>query len=344
MSNASHRILILTTSYPAFSGDLSGHFVLADAESRERLGPVVVAAAGRGEGSLDAGPEVNWLGGARLFSYPGVLARVRTSPWSLIWLPLVLVRAARVLARHRGPVVAHWLVPFGLLAAWIERWTHTAPEIIAHGSDVRLLMKAPNWLREKIVQELKRARSSLTFVSRELRTEFSEDLSPDLVDYLSEAQIAPAPLDLSRAPADQKEARKLLQLAPDETVVVVIGRLIPTKRIAVALVAALLIPKANVVCIGDGPLRDELERDFEEVRFVGRCNRDRALAWIRAADVLLSASKLEGAPSIVREAMALGTSVVSPPIGDLELWAQDSELLFLVRKGSDLAQPKALPL
>ena len=55
-----------------------------------------------------------------------------------------------------------------------------------------------------------------------------------------------------------------------------------------------------------------------------------ALTWIAAADVLLSASRSEGAPSVVREARALGVPVAAARVGDLPAWAQADAGLFLI--------------
>jgi teichuronic acid biosynthesis glycosyltransferase TuaC len=325
---------VLTTSYPAFEGDFSGHFVAAEAKALAESGHVLVAAAGCGSVEAPTNIEVRWLGGRALFSYPGALGRIRSNPLRLVWLPLVVLRALATLLRHPGPVVAHWLVPFGTLAAVCERRTKIAPQVVAHGSDVRLLGRAPTWLRELLVAELRRARAELTFVSHELKTELGHGLSLKLRDYLQGANVTPASLDVSEAPPSQAKARAELILSPSATIVVVIGRLIATKRISVALRSATLVPDSTVICIGDGPLRESLEREFPEVRFVGRLHRQQTLSWIRAADLLISASHLEGAPTAIREAMALGTRVVSSDVGDLGQWTRESDLLFLVPRAS----------
>jgi len=44
-----------------------------------------------------------------------------------------------------------------------------------------------------------------------------------------------------------------------------------------------------------------------------------------------SASALEGAPSVVREARALGVPVVAVAAGDLAEWAKDDAGVLLVR-------------
>jgi len=61
----------------------------------------------------------------------------------------------------------------------------------------------------------------------------------------------------------------------------------------------------------------ELRQRFPDVRFTGELPRPQALAWIAAADVVISASKREGAPTALREARALGVPVVACAAGDL---------------------------
>jgi glycosyltransferase involved in cell wall biosynthesis len=52
-----------------------------------------------------------------------------------------------------------------------------------------------------------------------------------------------------------------------------------------------------------------------------------------AADLLISASRTEGAPLAIREARALGVPVVSCPAGDLASWARHDGGLWLTRAG-----------
>jgi glycosyltransferase involved in cell wall biosynthesis len=81
--------------------------------------------------------------------------------------------------------------------------------------------------------------------------------------------------------------------------------------------------------IGGGPLLAELRARFPRVRFTGELSRSQSLEWIAAANVLVSASVLEGAPTVVREARALGVPVVACPAGDLRLWAESDPGLWL---------------
>jgi teichuronic acid biosynthesis glycosyltransferase TuaC len=90
----------------------------------------------------------------------------------------------------------------------------------------------------------------------------------------------------------------------------------------VALEACERLSALHVVVVGDGPERPRLMQRFPRARFVGQVARPLALAYVAAADALVSASLHEGAPSVVREARALGTAVVCLEAGDLRRWAE----------------------
>jgi len=106
--------------------------------------------------------------------------------------------------------------------------------------------------------------------------------------------------------------------------------LIPEKRVALALQALELLDPLSTVVVGDGPELSALRTRFPDVHFTGQLPRPEALRWIAAADLLISASAHEGAPSVVREARALGVPVVAVAAGDLADWAKADPGLLLV--------------
>jgi teichuronic acid biosynthesis glycosyltransferase TuaC len=325
------RIAIVTTSYPAFPGDPSGHFVAAEARNLAASGHALTVFAPAP--ALNSTPgsskalhriDVVTLPHAGLLGWPGAEARARARPWRALGAPVFVAAAARALAR--GPfdrVIAHWIVPCG----WAAALASPAPlEIVAHGSDVRLLDALPRPLRSSIVGSLLQRNARFRFVSRELRQRLAD--STGLLELLDSA-VQPAALDLTEAPT-RDAARRELGFAPDIRVVVVVSRLLPSKRIAVALGAAILLPKTEVLVVGDGPELSSLRERYPGVRFLGRQPRPVALACIAAADVVLSASRDEGAPTVVREARALGVPVVAVSAGDLRDWARDDPSLFVI--------------
>jgi glycosyltransferase involved in cell wall biosynthesis len=75
-----------------------------------------------------------------------------------------------------------------------------------------------------------------------------------------------------------------------------------------------------------------LMREYPNVTWLGQRSRVDTLRYIRAANLLISASRSEGAPTVVREARALGTPVVAAIAGDLSNWAQTDDGLVIVRQ------------
>jgi teichuronic acid biosynthesis glycosyltransferase TuaC len=320
------RIAFVTSSYPSHPSDPSGHFVAAEARALAASGhSVTVLCPGESPVDEQAPVRVIRLGAGQLFAWPGALAQLRRRPWTLA-AATPFVRRARKMLQELGPfdrVVAHWIVPCG----WPVAFDSGAPlEVVAHGSDVRLLLGLPAPCRRYVLAALLRRCARFRFVSHELRDALVAQ-SPDLA---ARSEVRASDIVVDGVP-DRLEARRQLGVAPETRLCVVVARLVPAKRVRVALGALALIPECSVVVVGDGPEREPLARHFPEGRFVGHLPRDRTLAWIAAADVLISASRREGAPTVVREARALGVPVVAAPAGDLERWSAADPEILLVR-------------
>ncbi|HSC86976.1 MAG TPA: glycosyltransferase [Polyangiaceae bacterium] len=329
-------VLVITTSFPRFTGDAAGHFVEAEVRAALRSGEAVrVLAGGRPSGKpLQRPHPVQWLGADSLFQSPGAWPRLRERPWRVLSLSLALARVQRALARaEEEHVIVHWLVPFGLnvLLSRRLRSGRARCTLIAHGSDVRLLLRLPPLLTTRLLAAWARSGARLRLVSGELRDELASlpGLDAQTRRWLAASSIEPAAIEVeARTPANQLRAR--LGLSPTERCVVVLGRLIEGKRPEVALRAAALIPNATTLVIGDGPERARLEGEFPEARFLGELPRPEALDWLAAADLLLAASLTEGSPTAVREARALDVPVVCRRVGDLAEWAESDPQLWLL--------------
>lgn len=340
-SGSPQRVVVVTTSWPQRPGDASGHFVLAEARALLQEGWDVTVLA-PGESPYEPpGCRVIPLGGADLFGWPGVLPRLAQDPLRARALPEVAQRARRALAEI-GPVarvVAHWLVP----CAWpllVDSPLGRTPlrlspgatlEVVAHGSDVRLLLRMPRLLRNHVLERIARRGFHVRFVSRALRDDVlnAPGLPPRLRrDLAAQSSVRPAALELPPLPS-RLQARGQLGVRPDQWLIVVASRLVPGKRVDVALNAAALVPHGRAVVLGSGQDLDDLRARFPDVEFKGQLPRPEALLWLRAADVVLSASLLEGAPTVVREARSLGVPVVACPSGDLEEWARSDADLWL---------------
>ncbi len=343
------RIAIATTSFPRHPGDAAGHFVAAEAAELAAAGAQVhVLAAGADHQQLErrGGLNIHWLGGGSSYDWPGVAVQLRARPWLAPGLLLRHASRLRRLLKRLAPerIVAHWLVP----NAW-PLALGLAPDLeaVAHGGDVRLLLALPRPLRRRILMDLANRVSCVRFAGAQLRERLLASLSGDAARRLAACSKVAAPLidldlGLAETVVDPAAVRAAVGLAPAQRAVAVVGRLIRSKRVDLALHAVARLPAdTQVVVVGEGPERAALEQLAAALgvraTFTGQLARPQTLQLVAACDVLLHPSAQEAAPCAVREARALGVPVVACDCGDVMLWARSDEGI-----GVHAPQPAAL--
>jgi glycosyltransferase involved in cell wall biosynthesis len=220
---------------------------------------------------------------------------------------VVLARDAFRAARrfHPDVVYAHFLVPAGLAAALAS---HAPLVVTAHGQDVAnatrpgiraatryvvrraaAVVAVSDWLRERLVQAAPRARGKIEVV----------DCGVDLERF---------------APRDSRPARDEVGWAPDGTAFLCLGGLSERKNVLRLASSFERRGEGELVFVGDGPLRRELE-GRTGIRLVGRVPHDAAPAWIAACDVLCQPSLVEPFGLATLEAMASARSVIATRVG-----------------------------
>ena len=329
------RIVVVTTSYPRHRGDAEGHFVGAEVRRLCEGADVTVLAPGLERASL-WGERVVSLGGGEAFGFPGAVERLRRRPSQVLGAAGFVLSAARWLKREEVPdrVIAHFLLPCGFpIATRGLAGRRSELEVVVHGSDARLFARLPGG-QGVVGRALVAADATLRFASTELRDLVLSALTTSQARVLAgRARVEPAAIDVDGVPA-RADARRRLGIAEDAKVAVIVARLVPGKRVDVALEACARINDLSSFVIGDGPEMAALSRRFTAARFVGHVQRPVALSYIAAADVLVSASLEEGAPTVVREARALGTHVVCLEAGDVRQWAATDPGLSVVASGA----------
>ena len=149
-----------------------------------------------------------------------------------------------------------------------------------------------------------------------------------------------APSDLSRA-----ELLAKLELPADARLIGAVGRLWPQKRIKDLIWAADLLKvirdDVHLLIIGDGPLRQRLERFRRQVRIEDKVHflghRDDVPRLLPHFDALWLASEYEGLPNVVMEAMAAGVPVVASDISGNRDLVVSGETGYLVPLGDRAA-------
>lgn len=325
------EIVVVTTSYPKSRGDAEGHFVGAEVRRLCERASVTVLAPGLDRPSL-WGERVVSLDGGAAFGFPGAVERLRRNPIHALEAAQFVWSAVRWLRQAPLPerIVAHFLLPCGVPIATRGLGRRRAElEIVVHGSDARLFAQLPTG-HGLVGRELVRASARLRFVSAELSDLVLGSLpAPQREALAARSCVEPAAIDVEGVPA-RALARAQCGIEPSRKVAVIVARLVPGKRVDVALEACARVKQLSTFVLGDGPELERLTARFPQVHFVGHVERPRALAYISAADILVSASLREGAPTVVREARALGTPVVCLEAGDVKKWAETDPGLTVV--------------
>jgi len=145
-------------------------------------------------------------------------------------------------------------------------------------------------------------------------------------------------------PADKALAREDVGLEPDRRYIIHVARHHPVKDQATLLKAFALaapdLPRVDLLMVGDGPLRGELESLAVELRIPDRVKflgiRDDVPDLMRAADVFALTSLSEAASLTLLEAMASGLpSVVTAVGGNPEIVRHEREGLLIPRGDAD---------
>jgi teichuronic acid biosynthesis glycosyltransferase TuaC len=128
-------------------------------------------------------------------------------------------------------------------------------------------------------------------------------------------------------PASRQAARAELNIAQDADLVVFLGRLVPLKGLRELFEAAAILgasrPYLRVVCLGEGPIEEELicrssQSDLRgRVAMAGSVSPQDVSRWLAASNLLCLPSHSEGCPNVVIEALSCGRPVVASNVGGI---------------------------
>lgn len=209
---------------------------------------------------------------------------------------------------------AHYLYPDGVAAAKLAGSTGLPLVLTARGTDVNVLARQERAGR-RVLWASRKAAAVIAVSTR---------LKEGLVALGVEAdkiRVVRNGVDTDVfTPMDRLAARTLLGLNQRRTFVCV-GNLVREKGFELAINCVSTLSSVQLVIVGDGPLRSELERHAralgvaDRVVFMPPMPQARLAHVYSAADVLLLCSTREGWPNVVLESLACGTPVVATDVG-----------------------------
>jgi glycosyltransferase involved in cell wall biosynthesis len=340
------RVLFVTHSFPRWSGDVAGAFILHLARALAGAG-VEVRVLAPSAPDLAATETIDGITVQRFryasddretLAYQGTMAEQVAGSLGGKLAMLGMLRHGRravgELSATFAPDVihAHWWFPSGLIAAAAH---HRAPLVTTlHGSDVRLARKtmwAPRLLRYVVTRS-----AAVTAVSSWLAAE-ARVLAPGPGTSVAVEPMA-VNVDLFTPGGERSAARFLF-----------VGRLNAQKGLSFLLGAlAASASGASLDVVGDGPDRETLDVRARtlgvdsRVTYHGAMPQDRLASFYRAATAVIIPGEDEGLGLVAVEASLCGTPVIALRSGGVTDFVTHGETGILTEPGDTAALAAAM--
>ena len=256
-------------------------------------------------------------------------------PTQRIWIPSIF-RFRRVMKQYRPKtIIVATPGPYGLLGAWWAR--RLGAKLIVgfhtHFSGVTDLyqnrfLRAFSRFYFSIADRILFRYGDLVLANSEAMVDLARSLGAREVGVMGTL----LPGDSLRAPSPPAtgEFRR----------VIFAGRLAPEKRVQTVIDAARELPGIEFTIAGDGPLKQDVEQQaagIPNLEYLGWVSRERLLAGMDRADLLVLNSVVESFGTVALEAMARERlALVSSTCGIVE-WPDLVDNLYQVGDGESLA-------
>lgn len=348
------RILFLTSTLPRFPGDMQANFVGEQAAAWKAARPdddiVILAPHDAAAERTEMCNKVEIVrfrymrpARAQKLAYPAILPNLKLRPWlALQLLPFIIAQfvAARSLVSERriDLVYAHWVMPQGLVAWWLNRSMGVPYVLQNHSSDLRVfgkLGRIGNALARAIVR-----RARHLFCVNPHQREHALALFPD--DEVIANKVSVLPMGVT-PPREGPSGEPAFTFGT-------ISRLSKKKGLHHFIIAADALAdkgiKPPIAIAGDGEDAAELKQIARsaDIRFPGFLTGDRKERFLDETAVFVMPSvaagdDVEGMPVSLLEALCRGKRVIASRdtnIRTLPEWPLISDNVFYLEDPSNI--------
>ena len=341
------NIMLVTPWRPSLTGGISTVITRLTAEFQKKGHDITIFVADRENRlrhieSLDATPVYGmYLRSPVSSEYP-----IRALIMCGAWFPLTVLQLIWLARRKRlDAIIIQYPLPTMFYFGMVKGLAGCALLITYQGNDAHDLSL---WNRgeQRLVKFLLEKADMVLAVSRTLLRKV-QDVLPDL--HLSRSGLLPngAPLD---GIMEVEKIEEQAGLPPDY--VLTAGHLIHRKGIDI-VIDALRVAKdrgvrLHLVIAGDGPERENLMQQSQEygvsdqICFVGNQSHRQMLSLMKSCLLFVLASRAEGMPLVIAEAMACGRAVVASNVDGVPEIVQDGTTGILVPVEDPISLASAL--
>jgi glycosyltransferase involved in cell wall biosynthesis len=358
MTSELPRVLVITSTFPRWNNDTEPSFVFDLCRYLHGRGLQVDVIAPHAPGA----EKQELLDGINVYRYPyfiaslqtlaysgGILANLKKTPLNFLLVPfLVFAHALALYSRlkktHYLLIHAHWLIPQGCICAFINMLLgRKAPALIctSHGGDLYALN---NFFFTRIKKwTIERCTHFCVVSSAMKKVAMNMGVNADKIS------VMPMGVDLAN------EFKPVPEIKRNDQKLIFVGRLVEKKGVSVLIEAMARVikkvPDAELLIVGDGPLRTTLEQKVKElglhghVQFLGSVPHHQLPELFSSAGIAVvpsiidSAGDQEGLGLVVVEAMGCGCAVIASSLDAIrDVMDTDTGIFVMPDNSVDLAE------
>ena len=336
-----NSILFITNAYPDFESSYRGIFIKKMATLLQDQGfriSVVTPKIYRGS------PYFEEQDGIKVYRFPffardKLLIEHKQIPYLrmvLYYITGFLLTIYAVLKNRCNLIHAHWAIPTGLIGTWVGSLLKKPLIVTIHGSDLRMALERPGFLRKIFVFVCHHA-THLNCVSNGQKKEMEQ------LGILGE-KISIIPMGVDDAFLEKGKNRKI-EFNKRPFIILSNRNLLPLYNVSLLIRAIPIVlkeePRTKFLIAGDGSEKKYLESEVEHlnvstsVQFLGRVAHQEMPNLLGQSDIYVSTSPYDGTSVSLLEALASGAFPVVTDIPSNREWIAEGDNGFLVPKENE---------